>query len=323
MIQSRRAARSLLTLAASGILAVAAGGTLVLSSDGITVYDTINSVTWLANSNLPASNRFGLPVCTSSSNELCVNASGSMSYKAAAAWVQAMNAANYFGHSNWQIPNAPTLDSTCPLIGGQGGSFAFGCSSSALGSLYYNALGLKSPQTAVPIPNVAAGPFNHFQPYLYWSQTTPSDGTGITTFSFNSGYQGSNVTFNYLYVLPIIPGKLPGTPAATGTGLQVNPGGQTVYDPVANVTWLADANLAATNTFGIAACEDQNTPKVCIEADGAMNWNTATQFLANMNSGSGFLGQTNWQRPTMDRPAESLITAAVHPALLRTCFTDN
>ena len=100
----------------------------------------------------------------------------------------------------------------------------------------------------------------------------------------------------------MMPGKIAGTPAVDGSGLQVNPGGQTVYDPVANVTWLADANLAATNTFGLPPCSDQNTPKVCVDADGAMNWNSASQFLANMNaySGTGYLGQANWQLPTMN-----------------------
>jgi hypothetical protein len=46
----------------------------------------------------------------------------------------------------------------------------------------------------------------------------------------------------------MIPGKIPGTPPATGNGLQVSPDKQTVYDLVANVTWLANANLAASNS---------------------------------------------------------------------------
>jgi hypothetical protein len=110
--------------------------------------------------------------------------------------------------------------------------------------------------TAVPIPNQTTGPFNNFQPYLYWSQTS-ANGTGYATFSFNTGFHGSNTVPNYLYALPMIQGKIAGTPAATGKGLQVNPGGQTVYDPVMNVTWLANANLAATNTFGLPPCRDQ------------------------------------------------------------------
>jgi uncharacterized protein (TIGR03437 family) len=96
----------------------------------------------------------------------------------------------------------------------------------------------------------------------------------------------------------MIPGKLSGTPAAVGTGLQVNPGGATVYDPTTSVTWLANANLAGTNTFGLPVCTSPTTPSICVAEDGAMSWASAMQFLANMNS-SAYLGQTNWQAPTI------------------------
>jgi len=275
---------------------------LVPSTDGTTVFDTVNNVSWLADFNLPATNQFGIALCNGAiDTKLCINASGSMTYQAALSWIAAMNAANYRGHNNWQLPTTWLVDPGCSFIGPQANGFGWGCSGSALGSLYYNALGLKSPNTAVPIPVNTAGPFTNFQPYLYWTQSINSqNGTGFSTFSFNSGFLGSNTNPNYLYVLPMIPGKLAGTPAATGTGLQVNPGGQTVYDPVANVTWLANANIAATNTFGLAACTKQGSPNPCVNADGAMNSDSAAQFIANMNSfnGSGYLGQANWQMPT-------------------------
>jgi len=91
------------------------GGTFVLSADGITVYDATNNITWLADFNLPASNRFGVPVCngTNVGVRTCINPSGSMNYGAAVAWVAAMNAANYLGHSNWQLPTTPLVDNTC------------------------------------------------------------------------------------------------------------------------------------------------------------------------------------------------------------------
>jgi hypothetical protein len=54
------------------------------------------------------------------------------------------------------------------------------------------------------------------------------------------------------------------TSPAVGNALEVNPGGQTVYDPVANVTWLANANVAATNTFGLPPCKAQGNPKLCV-----------------------------------------------------------
>ena len=271
-----------------------------LSGDGTTVYDIANNVSWLADFNLAATNTFGLPVCNGTINtKTCVNASGSMSYQAAAAWVAAMNAANYLGHSNWQLPATPLTDSNCGFVGPNGASFGFNCLAGSLGSLYYTALGITAPNTAVPIPNNTASPFGNIQPYLYWSQTGTA-ALGFGTFSFNSGFQGSNTKPNFLYALPMIAGKISGTPPASGSGLEVNPGGQTVYDPVANVTWLANANLAATNTFGLPPCKDPGNPKLCVNQDGAMNWDSADQFITNMNSGTGYLGQKNWQLPPVD-----------------------
>ena len=294
-------------LFACGLPALKATVPLTLSADGLTVYDSVNNFTWLADFNLPASNRFGIPVCSGMSIDpkTCVNPSGSMSYQAATAWVAAMNAANYLGHSNWQVPTTPLIDNTgCSFTGTNGNSFGFDCAGGALGYLYNNALGLKAPNSAVSIPSYTIGPFSNFQPYYYWSGTSAAIGAqGYATFSFNSGFQDANTSPNYMYVLPMIQGKLPGTPAAAGTGLQVNPGGQTVYDPQTNVTWLANADLAATNTFGLPLCTSQGTPKPCAGKDGAMDWDSASQFIANMssyNSGAGYLGQKNWQLPPVD-----------------------
>jgi hypothetical protein len=296
--------------------------TLVLSPDGATVYDTVNNITWLADANLAATNRFGIATCKGAGPQPCINASGSMQYQGAAAWVAAMNAANYLGHGNWQIPTTPITDSGCGKVGPQDNSFGFGCTLNALGSLYYNALGLKAPNTAVPIPGNTAGPFSNFQPNLYWSQTiggSPADacyasmGCGNATLSFNTGFQGANTLDNFLYVLPMIAGKIAGTPAATGTGLQVNPGGQTIYDPVANVTWPANANLAASNTFGIPTCTSATAPAVCVSRAGAMTLASALQFIADMNA-TAYLGQTNWELPPIDRSCNGYnCNAATNP----------
>ena len=280
----------------------AAIGDVIVTANGNVVYDKTNNISWLADFDLPASNRFGLPLCDGAVNtKTCVNSSGSMSYQAAAAWVAAMNAADYLGHSTWQIPTSPIRDSTCGFIGPQDNSFGWGCSASAFGSLY-NALGLSAPATAVPVPNMAVGPFSNFQPALYWSGTSLLQPTGDTaccgTFSFNSGWQGSNIASNFLFLIPMIPSKIPETPASSGTGLQVNPGGQTVYDPIAKVTWLADANLPASNTFGMSRCTTPS-PQKCVSQDGALNFNSAAQFITNMNA-AAYLGQSNWQMPPTD-----------------------
>jgi uncharacterized protein (TIGR03437 family) len=295
-----RSLSSLFALAACALPPLRAGATLVPSVDGITVYDTVNNVNWLADANLAASNRFGLPICTTAgSTAPCVNPSGSMNWVGVVAWVAAMNAANYLGHSNWQIPTTPQVDKGCGGVGPQKDSFGANCSLNALGSLYYNALGLNFPNTAVPITNSQVGPFSNLQPYFYWSQSGDG-GLGQSVFSFGAGSQGGNTADNFQYALPMIPGKIPGTPAAGGVGLQVNPGGQTVYDPIGGVTWLANANLAATNTFGLPLCNHPTGSSICAAQDGSMNLASATQFVANMNAynaGAGYLGQTNWQLP--------------------------
>jgi hypothetical protein len=272
-------------------VAAPASKALVPAADGQTVYDPNLNVTWLADGNLAGTQTFGVSD---------INKSGSMDYATALRWVAAMNAldhgAGYLGHNNWQLPTTPSEDKSCARTGRNGESFGFHCSGSALGSLYYGSLSLREPDTAVRMPTHMTGPFTDFEPYLYWSESAAADPKqGFVSFSFNSGFQGANVTLNYLYALAMIKGKLAGTPPATGKGLEVNPGGQSIYDPVAQVTWLADANLAAKQTFGVAG----------INLDGSMEHAAAITWIAAMNranGGRGYLGQTNWQLPETVAP---------------------
>ena len=65
---------------------------------------------------------------------------------------------------------------------------------------------------------------------------------------------------------------------------------EAVYDDVLDITWLANANLAASNRFGIGG----------ISANGEMNWSTAINWIAAMNhsdSGEGYLGFNDWRLP--------------------------
>ncbi len=78
--------------------------------------------------------------------------------------------------------------------------------------------------------------------------------------------------------------------------LPVTPGGtdyQAVYDIDRDITWLADANLAATTTFRVPG----------IAADGRMSWFTANSWIGSLNAttqngGVGFLGFTDWRLPS-------------------------
>jgi hypothetical protein len=63
---------------------------------------------------------------------------------------------------------------------------------------------------------------------------------------------------------------------------------QAYYDDVLNITWIANANLADTNTFAV----------VGIDANGAMTWDMANEWIAAMNV-AGHLGQSDWRMPTV------------------------
>jgi hypothetical protein len=56
-----------------------------------------------------------------------------------------------------------------------------------------------------------------------------------------------------------------------------------IYDDELNITWLQDANLAATSTFGVGGI-----------TDGKMTWETANAWVAAMNA-ANYLGYNDWR----------------------------
>jgi hypothetical protein len=248
-----------------------------------------------------------------------------MTYQTAVLWVNFLNGANggvgYLGHANWQLPTSPHTDLNCSATGPSPheNSFGYGCLISDMANLYNStsSLGLKYPNTAVPIPSNTVGPFSNFQPYLYWSIDPAKDASaGYNTFSFNTGFHGANVDGHYMYALPMIPGRLPCTnnycPTYHATGfntLEVSDDGKIVYDPDAvydpntgakGVTWLANADLAKTRKFG-AQCVNTDYPGhvLCINRDGSMTNTEAQAWIFAMNNykGVGWLHQKNWTLP--------------------------
>jgi hypothetical protein len=67
--------------------------------------------------------------------------------------------------------------------------------------------------------------------------------------------------------------------------------GETVYDSVNDVTWLANANLAATKSFGVRG----------LNPDGSMAWTTAQNWIAAMNA-ANYLGSNKWGLPATKLP---------------------
>ncbi len=286
---------------------------LTPADGGKTVFDQQNNVYWLANADLAAKQnnmQFGLSI----------NKDGSMNYATAVQWVQDLNTMTwngkqgYLGHQNWQLPTTPNTDPGCSSHNAN--AFGIGCSASALGYLYYSkkAFGLSYPSTAVSIPNQKTGPFNNFQPYLYWSQSSASS-NGFHTFSFNTGWEGANVDSHNMYVLPMLNGQ----PSADSNGfltwkptnfgsLLISSDGQLVYDPnvlnqqgTMGVAFLANADLAMTNHLGLI-CQTDGTD--CINPDGSMSNSTANDWVTAMKS-TQYLGLSAWELPWISTPDNS------------------
>lgn len=66
--------------------------------------------------------------------------------------------------------------------------------------------------------------------------------------------------------------------------------GAAVYDATTNLTWISNADLALTDTFGVSGIYY-----------GSMTWNTAQSWIGAMNS-ANYLGFNNWQLPTTLQP---------------------
>jgi hypothetical protein len=179
---------------------------LVPIDNGQIIHDTRLGINWLADANLAEHHTFhitqGINPNPKDSTILNINPDGSMKYKTAVAWIKAMNARNYLGHSNWRLPMATDTRATYYITGdGIGDEFQ----GSEMGELYYTELGATAGSTILRPPSTQ-GPFNHFQPYLYWSGT-PGDlnpnGQGYITFSFGNGFQGANFNKDQMYVIPV------------------------------------------------------------------------------------------------------------------------
>jgi len=92
-----------------------------------------------------------------------------------------------------------------------------------------------------------------------------------------------------LGVLTLCAASASANAALLGRDLNGSPGSfEAYYDTTLDVTWLADANLAMTNTFGVAG----------INAQGRMTWNTANAWITAMN-GANYLGINTWRLPEM------------------------
>lgn len=91
----------------------------------------------------------------------------------------------------------------------------------------------------------------------------------------------------FIYVITLSFGT-----AGTSNAILWDRGDGMIYDDVLEITWLQNANLAATETFGVPG----------MYPHGYMDWNTAQNWIAAMNA-ANYKGYNDWRLPrTVDGP---------------------
>jgi hypothetical protein len=236
-------------------------GVLITRLNGQAVYDSDRNITWLANANLAASNKYGVPG---------IDPNGNMTWAEAQSWIAAMNAANYLGYSDWRLPTSDNCQ-------------GYNCTESELGHLFYSELGgtAGSPLSASDDPDVAL--FSNILFETYWTNTDYAPDPSNAWHFTGDGFQNFDDKASGHFAWPVRDGD--SIPAFVAPRLD----GQAVYDSARNITWLANANLAASNTFDVAG----------INPDGLMNWATAQNWIAAMNA-ANYLGYSDWRLPVSD-----------------------
>jgi hypothetical protein len=291
-------------------------------ADATIICDSNQGVCWLANANLA-----GNPDMGASLRITGINPNGSMEFATAQKWVAALNTdgngSGYLGHNNWQLPVAALVDRTCADVGTQGGSFGPQCAGSAFGNLYSAGLKQIFPASVAPGFAGTVGPIYNFKSSYYWAAqnnggTSGTSNGGQEMFSFANGIKGgTTINDTYYYVLPMVAGAIGSPPSCPAGGAAVIPytsgpaSGNAVYDCNTGYTWVADANLAASNTFGIigniAITYPSRTISVPKISGGAMLFQTATQWIQAMNT-SRYLGSSVWQIPATSKVLQALFT---------------
>jgi hypothetical protein len=313
-----------------GCSAMAFADTLTAGDGGLSVIDTVTTPTygtttikWLADANFAASLTPSSPYWVPN-----INPDGSMSLSTAVSFINQLNKTAYLGITNWRLPTTIIQDSSCSFTSA-GGNFGYDCGKasptnpgypySELAGLFYNGLGGQAHNSITLAHNSALNLFQNLQPYLYWSRTAQSNNLNFANdFWFQNGFQGTEDEYDSMFVLPVsttttgtpptttpacpamtppCPGILPGLgltttlPPANPT-LQRSADGTFIYDPTLNVTFLANANLAATlppsSPYYVSG----------INPNGSMSVETLASFLAALNNPANpYLGLTGWTVP--------------------------
>ena len=210
---------------------------------GEAFYDTDLGVTWLANANLAAFEKFGLPDYPggnpSDGRLTGIRSQGFMNWYTAMEYVDRMRTSGYLGVHNWRLPRSVQPDPSCTEIDGSPqtynlarGSLGYGCYASELGHLFREILdsGMdliydtsSSPDPDDPDYQSPYAGFKWMRKDLYWTETPTLDDDNFAfqyypvTGTMNVGsetyyYEGRQAFGVKLlgggYVLPVMDGDI-------------------------------------------------------------------------------------------------------------------
>jgi hypothetical protein len=182
-----------------------------------------------------------------------INPDGSMTWPTSQQWIDALNAHNYLGHSDWRMPHSDSEDTQ-----------DYYRKDAEMGELFYTELGSQAGSTILRTHDREESWFHNFQPYLYWSDTEVLDTQGKMkpmtheTFSLGNGLRSGNTDPNELYVIPVFDG-LPSFLPSESNGpervqnastLTTTPGD----NPVANIANIIVGDAIHSDTAAKATC---------------------------------------------------------------------
>lgn len=217
------------TLLAAAILLSATGAVqaaLTPALGGQIINDSDLNIAWQANSNLAFSNTFGLLrdvdlgsiPSVSTYGGSYIYSDGRMTWGGALKWIDAMNSVNYLGYSDWRLPSTLMADTSCSQGTGDV-SYAWNCTGSEMGHLFYNELGGKAANLITTTHNANYGLFQDIQQGYYWSGTE-LPGTDVATgFHLYVGYQVANFKDQSFYAVAVRPGQVAAVPAPAAAWL--------------------------------------------------------------------------------------------------------
>ncbi len=201
-------------------LSTGAQASLVARTGGM-VYDTVNNITWAADANLfqtQAASNANLVSEIIAANGGVIHdtpntydngtytlttadfdtTTGAMTWWGAQAWA---NNLTLGGVTGWSLPSTPVE------------SFGYNVTSSQMGDLFYNQLGVSADNSIATSTNPNYNLFTNVQSFVYWSGSEYAPNPdGAWDFTTLNGYQSSHLKGSQLYAWAVRPGDVAAVP---------------------------------------------------------------------------------------------------------------